>query len=79
MCGTPVIAFKRGSVKELIVDGKTGFLVNAIEETADAVNKITGLCRCECRKHAMNKFSSRAMAVNYIKLYQQIVRRQDCL
>ena len=68
MCGTPVIAFERGSMKELIVDGKTGFLVNNIEEAVDAVNKITNICRCECRRHAIDKFSSKVMVANYIKL-----------
>ena len=48
MCGTPVIAFNRGAMKELIVDGKTGFLVHTIEEAVDAVSKISFICRCEC-------------------------------
>ena len=38
MCGTPVIAFNRGAMKELIVDGKTGFLVDDIKEAIDAVD-----------------------------------------
>jgi glycosyltransferase involved in cell wall biosynthesis len=73
MCGTPVIAFERGSMKELIVDGKTGFLVNNIEEAIIAVSKIYTLSRSECRQHAMDRFSSRVMALNYLKLYRQIV------
>ena len=79
MCGTPVIAFNRGAMKELIVDGKTGCLVYTTEQAAAAVDNINTLCRCECRKHAIDKFSSRVMAKNYIRLYQQIVRRQDSL
>jgi glycosyltransferase involved in cell wall biosynthesis len=75
MCGTPVIAFDRGSMKELIVDSKTGLLVNDIEEAVGAVGKITGIKRCECRKHAMNKFSSEVMALSYIKLYDHILRK----
>ncbi len=75
MCGTPVIAFDRGSMKELIVDSKTGFLVNNIEEAVVAFSKINTISRCECRKHAMDKFSSEVMALSYIKLYEQIVRK----
>ena len=77
MCGTPVIAFERGSMKELIVDDKTGFLVNNIDEAVDAVSNIKNVCRCECRQHALDKFSSEAMATNYIELYKQIIRRRD--
>jgi glycosyltransferase involved in cell wall biosynthesis len=79
MCGTPVIAFEKGAMKELIIDGKTGFLVNTVEEAVDCVNKISTLCRCECRKHALDKFSSKAMASNYINLYRQIIKRRDSL
>ena len=73
MCGTPVIAFERGSMKELIVDGKTGFLVNNIQEAIVAVSKVNTLSRSECRQHAMDRFSSRVMTLNYLKLYQRIL------
>ncbi|MEJ7678045.1 MAG: glycosyltransferase family 4 protein [Segetibacter sp.] len=75
MCGTPVIAFARGSMKELIVDGKTGFLISDIEEAIDAVSKITGISREGCRMHALDKFSCKAMSLSYIKLYKQILRK----
>ena len=79
MCGTPVIAFEKGAMKELIVNGKTGFLVNTVEEAVEAVNRISGVCRCECRKHALDKFSSKTMTSNYINLYRQIIKRQGSL
>ena len=63
-------------MKELIIDGKTGFLVNDIEEAVVAVRKITAVKRCQCRTHAMNKFSSEVMAVSYIRLYEQVVRER---
>lgn len=78
MCGTPVIAFKRGSMKELIIDGKTGFLVDNIKEATLAVDKIAGLRRSDCRQHAMERFSSQVMALNYLKLYRQIVAGYNC-
>jgi glycosyltransferase involved in cell wall biosynthesis len=73
MCGTPVIAFNRGAMKELIVDLKTGFLVDDIKEAIDAVGMIKNLDRNTCRQHALQKFSSREMALHYIKLYHQII------
>jgi len=79
MCGTPVIAFNRGSMNELIIDGTTGFLVHTIDEAILATSKICNISRSECRKHAMNKFSSGTMARNYIRLYEQIVRKTNSL
>ena len=79
MCGTPVIAFNRGSMKELIIDGKTGCLVHTITQAVAAIDTIANLCRCDCRKHALNKFGSGVMANNYIKLYKHIVRSKNSL
>ena len=79
MCGTPVIAFNRGSMKELISDGKTGFLTHTIEEAVEAVNNIQKLCRHECRSYALDKFSSKTMALKYISLYQRIIRKRNSL
>ena len=73
MCGTPVIAFNRGAMKELIIDCKTGFLVDDITEAIDAVSMIKNIDRNTCRKHALQKFSSGEMALHYIKLYHKII------
>ncbi len=73
MCGTPVIAFNRGAMKELIVDSKTGFLVDNIGEAVDAVSNIKNIDRNACRKHALKNFGSRQMALHYIKLYHKII------
>jgi UDP-glucose:tetrahydrobiopterin glucosyltransferase len=53
-CGTPVVAFRRGALGEVIVDGLTGFLVapDDIDAAADAVRRTAGLSRSECREHA---------------------------
>jgi glycosyltransferase involved in cell wall biosynthesis len=74
MCGTPVIAFERGSMKELIVDGQTGFLVNTIDEAVDAAGNIGAISRMECRRHALAHFSGSIMAERYIELYERILR-----
>jgi glycosyltransferase involved in cell wall biosynthesis len=76
-CGTPVIAFDRGSMKELIVDGKTGFLVKDIAGATEAVAKINTISRSDCRDHALEKFSSRVMVLHYLKLYKEIVENYN--
>ena len=72
MCGTPVIAFERGSMKELIVDGVTGFLVRNTAEAVDAVSNIKTIRREECRQHALDRYSSDIMAAHYLRLYKTI-------
>ena len=71
-CGTPVIAFNRGSMPELIVDGKTGFLVSGINEAVDAVSKVKKLDRQDCRRRVEDHFTSGRMAEDYITLFKQI-------
>ena len=73
MCGTPVIAFSRGSMPELIVDGITGFLVNTLEEAVEAVGKLVQLQPIDCRMHAENKFSRDEMIYSYEKAYQTVI------
>jgi glycosyltransferase involved in cell wall biosynthesis len=77
LCGTPVIAFNRGSMKELVVNGQSGFLVDTIEEAIAALDKVKTIDRAQCRKYAMEKFSSETMALHYIRLYEQVLRRTD--
>ncbi len=72
-CGTPVIAFERGSMKELIEHGKTGFLVYDVDEAFDAVKKISSISRSNCRNRAVERFSGQVMALHYLALYQQII------
>jgi glycosyltransferase involved in cell wall biosynthesis len=77
-CGTPVIGFNRGSVKELIKTGKTGFVVNpedGINGLAQALSKISTIKPEDCRKHVENNFSLNAMVNNYEKLYQDILKK----
>jgi len=74
MCGTPVIAFDRGSMNELIINRKTGFLVHTAEEAIAATGKINKISRPQCREHAMSKFTSDVMAEHYIQLYNKIAR-----
>ena len=72
-CGTPVIAFNRGAMPELIIDGKTGFLVNNITEAVDALKRIKDLHRMDCRAHVGKYFSREKMTKDYLQVYQQIL------
>jgi len=67
-CGTPVIAFKRGSVPE-VVDGDTGFIVNDANEMADAVGLIDMVDRKKCRVKAESRFNTPAIANEYLSLF----------
>jgi glycosyltransferase involved in cell wall biosynthesis len=79
MCGTPVIAFIRGSMNELIKNRKTGFLVQNISEAVVATGKIKTISRQACREHAMEKFSSQIMTEHYIQLYKKVARKHGGL
>jgi glycosyltransferase involved in cell wall biosynthesis len=72
-CGTPVIAFNRGSMSELILDGMTGFLVNSIEEALEAVNNIKMINRNYCREWVTSKFSRPKMIEGYLEVYNKIL------
>lgn len=73
LCGTPVIAFNRGSMPELILDRKTGFVVNTIKEALDAVNNIKSINRKYCRDWAASKFSRQKMIEGYLDVYTKIL------
>lgn len=73
MCGTPVIAFNRGSMPELIRDQQTGFLVNTIDQAAQAVGQIHRINRQTCRNWSLQRFSLNTMIDGYEKVYQKIL------
>ena len=74
-CGTPVIAFGRGSVPEIIIEGKTGFIIknNDLEAMAGAVKKISEIKRTDCRKHVEQNFSIQRMVDHYEEVFLKIV------
>jgi glycosyltransferase involved in cell wall biosynthesis len=73
LCGTPVIAFNKGSMPELIENNKTGFLVANIDKAVDAIENIKNIDREKCSEIAKNRFSADTMAKEYLKLYHQIL------
>lgn len=77
-CGTPVVAFNRGSVPELIVDGKTGFIVQpeeGIDGLKNALAQINTIKPIDCREHVINNFSLEKMINNYESVYNEVIRR----
>ncbi len=75
-CGTPVIGFDRGSVSELVVDGKTGFVVSpekGIDGLKDAVSKLSTIKPEDCRQHVENNFSTKIMIENYVSVYEKAI------
>lgn len=73
--GTPVIAFDRGSVPEVIDHGRSGFVVTSIEEAVEAVDQVSTLSRRECRQVFEDRFPASRMADDYLRVYEQILAR----
>jgi len=77
-CGTPVIGFERGSVPEVIVDGKTGFVVPyelGVDGLEKALAKIHTIKPEDCRNHVLENFSVEKMVGNYEKLYLELIKK----
>lgn len=71
-CGTPVIAFRRGSVPEVLEHGRTGFIVEGVEEAAAAVARLGQLDRRAIRRRFEERFTAERMARDYVALYEQL-------
>jgi glycosyltransferase involved in cell wall biosynthesis len=73
-CGTPVIAFRRGSIPEVVIDGKTGFIVDTFDEMVEAIKKIDTIDRNACREHVTRNFSTENMVDGYEKAFEKILK-----
>lgn len=71
-CGTPVIAFPHGAVREIIEDGVSGFIVETIDEAVDAVQRIDNLDRSGVRLAFEERFTVERMAADYLAIYQRL-------
>ena len=75
-CGTPVIAFRKGAVPEVIKDKETGFIVNNIDEMAKKINKIDIIERKKCREWVIENFNVEKMVNGYEKIYYKILNKK---
>jgi glycosyltransferase involved in cell wall biosynthesis len=72
-CGTPVIAYPKGSMPELIVDGVTGFLVDSLDQAIEAIDRVGEIDRAACREHVAQHFTVDRMADRYLELYRDVL------
>jgi glycosyltransferase involved in cell wall biosynthesis len=72
-CGTPVIAWRRGSVPEVIDDGVTGYITDSVEDAVDAVHNIRRLSRERCRRTFEERFDAERMAADYVEVYRRVI------
>ena len=73
-CGTPVLAFNRGSVPEIIEDGKTGIVVQSKDEAIKNIPRLLALDRRRIRREFERRFSAQRMAHDHVRLYQELLR-----
>jgi len=73
-CGTPVLATPRGAVPEVVVHGETGFLSDDLDELVASVGKLDQISAERCRAHVADRFSPRAMAEGYERVYEEAAR-----
>ena len=75
-CGTPVVAFRNGSVPEVVEDGVTGFIVDNEDEAAAAVRRLPSLDRARVRHVFEQRFTARRMAEDYVTVYRGLIARE---
>jgi glycosyltransferase involved in cell wall biosynthesis len=71
-CGTPVIAFRRGSVPEIVADGVSGFVVDTVEGAVTAVRRLASLNRANVRAEFERRFTCQRMAREYVEIYKAL-------
>jgi glycosyltransferase involved in cell wall biosynthesis len=75
-CGTPVIAFRAGSVPEVIEDGVTGRIVDSVDEAVECVAEMATWDRRACRAAFERRFTAHRMALNYTRVYESLQERR---
>jgi glycosyltransferase involved in cell wall biosynthesis len=73
-CGTPVVALRRGSVPEVVVDGVTGWVRDDLAELPEAIDRAHLLDPKACRKHVAARFDLPRMAAGYEAVYRRLLR-----
>ncbi|MEJ7582850.1 MAG: glycosyltransferase family 4 protein [Acidimicrobiales bacterium] len=72
-CGTPVVATPLGAVPEVVADGRTGFLVESVDDAVSAVGRLDRIDRAACREHARANFSVERMVDGYLEVYRALL------
>ena len=72
-CGTPVLAFREGSVAEVVEDGITGYIVNSVDEAICKIGRLLSLDRSRVRRGFEERFTTRRMVQDYIKIYEKLI------
>jgi glycosyltransferase involved in cell wall biosynthesis len=72
-CGTPVVAFRGGSVTEVLDDGVTGFVVDNMNDAIEATRRVIRLSRHQCRQTFERRFTVSRMAADYVAVYEEAV------
>jgi glycosyltransferase involved in cell wall biosynthesis len=75
MCGTPTIAFRAGALPEIIQDKITGFLVDDVQQMAEAIHECRRIDPLVCRNSALARFSENHMISDYLRMYQRLIGR----
>jgi len=73
-CGTPVIAYRLGSVPEVIEEGRTGFIVKDLEDATEAIRRVPTLSRQRCREAFEERFTAARMAHDYLHVYERLIQ-----
>src|SRR5262249_31208195 len=76
-CGTPVVAYRRGAVPELVEPGQTGFIVESMQDAVKAVRRVTRLDRKRCREVFEQRFTVTRMAHDYVRQFERLIASNE--
>ena len=74
-CGTPVVAFRQGSVPEIVDEGVSGYIVDSVDDALPAVQAAAALDRRACRARFEQRFTAARMASAYLEVYRRLIAR----
>lgn len=75
-CGTPVVAYGRGAIPEIVEHGKTGFIVGDVDEAVEALRCVPQLNRADCRRVVQERFAQDRMVSDYMRVYEQVLNKE---